>query len=228
LVDVRAIVFDLDDTLYPYRQFVSSGFRAVAQSLEDRHGVPAALALRTLRRASTGRDRGRELQRLCETFALESSLVPSLVALMHAHMPTLQLPTRAARVLRTLRPGWRLGVLTNGSPSIQARKVDALNLTPLVDAVVFAAACGSGEGKPSPDAFAAVLARLGASPEQAVFVGNDPVTDMAGAARAGMKTIYVSRSRDVGAMVCDAVATSLREVPALARRLVRSGGTHVH
>jgi putative hydrolase of the HAD superfamily len=155
--------------------------------------------------------------------------VPALVALMQAHTPTLHLPAGAARVLRTLRRGWRVGILTNGTPAIQARKVDALDVAPLVDTVVFAAACGTGQGKPSPDAFAAVLDQLGARPATSVFVGNDPVADIAGAAGVGMKTIYVAPSRETaGAVPCDAIAISLREVPALARRLVRREGMHVH
>jgi len=51
LRDQRAIVFDLDDTLYPYRAFVRSGFRAVACRLVADRGIPPAAVLRVLRRA---------------------------------------------------------------------------------------------------------------------------------------------------------------------------------
>ena len=40
MADARALVFDLDDTLYPYRQFVSSGFRAVAAEVERAQAYP--------------------------------------------------------------------------------------------------------------------------------------------------------------------------------------------
>ena len=63
LPDRRAVVFDLDDTLYPYRRFVLSGFAAVAAHLAARRaasiarvGVPRAGA-RLARPA-----RGREIQ----------------------------------------------------------------------------------------------------------------------------------------------------------------------
>ena len=49
----RAIVFDLDDTLYPYRAFVRSGFRAVGQRLAEERGVSVTSVLRALRQASS-------------------------------------------------------------------------------------------------------------------------------------------------------------------------------
>ena len=74
----RAIVFDLDDTLYPYRAFVCSGFRAVACCLAVERGLRAAAVLRVLRRALAGGQRGRELQQLCASFDLPESLVRPL------------------------------------------------------------------------------------------------------------------------------------------------------
>jgi putative hydrolase of the HAD superfamily len=214
-------VFDLDDTLYPYRQFVLSGFAAVAAYLERHHGIPSSRALETLKAARRRRP-GRELQKLCETFDLPASYVPALVALIRSHRPSLRLPTRSALVLRSLRRHWRLGVLTNGIPSVQVRKVAALGLDRLVDAVVCAVDCGDGRGKPASDGFVEILVRLGTAPDRAVFVGDDPCADVAGATRIGMKTIHVVRGRAPHAAPVppDAAVASLAEVPTLAAVLV--------
>ena len=45
-----AVIFDLDDTLYPHVQHVHSGFAAVATYVDRHFGVPA----RRLRDASPG------------------------------------------------------------------------------------------------------------------------------------------------------------------------------
>ena len=37
---VKAILFDLDDTLYGEKTYVASGFRAVARDLESEIGIP--------------------------------------------------------------------------------------------------------------------------------------------------------------------------------------------
>src|SRR4051794_802771 len=120
MTDARAIVFDLDDTLYPYRLFLLSAFQLVAAAVEQDYGVPAVAALRTLKHGHTHGARGCELQYLCAAAGLPVSLVPSLRELVRQHMPSLRLPQHSARVLLQLRRDWRIGVLTNGDPPIQA------------------------------------------------------------------------------------------------------------
>lgn len=216
----RAIVFDLDDTLYPYRAFVRSGFRVVGQRLAEERGLPARVVLKVLRRALIAGERGRELQALCARFALPPSVVPALTDLIREHSPSLRLSPRTRRVLASLRGSWRLGILTNGVPRIQRRKIDALGLELFVDAVIFASEHG---GKPHASAFHAALERLGAQPSQAVFVGDDRGADIDGAAAIGMNTIHLRpRLAD-----CDCEAAgigvhieTLDEVPETADRLV--------
>ncbi len=202
----RAIVFDLDDTLYPRRAFVRSGFAAAAAVLSARTSVPAHSIYRLLCRATRAHE-GRELQRVCARLGVPEHDVPALVDVIRAHRPRLSLARQVVSALERLRRDWRIGILTNGVPAIQRRKIDALGLAPLVDAVVCAADCGRGAGKPDPAAFRAVLARLGAEPRLTVFVGDDPIADIAGARRAGLQTIQVP-------------GPSWRRLPRLAARLI--------
>jgi putative hydrolase of the HAD superfamily len=224
LRDRRAIVFDLDDTLYPYRAFVGSGFRAVACRLAAERSLPPAAVLRVLRRALANGQRGHELQELCARFELPESLVGSLAELIREHTPSLRLPGESVQVLRTLRKDWKLGVLTNGEPHIQRRKVAALGVGDLVDAVLFASECGDRNGKPAPSAFRAALDRLNVEAASAVFVGDDPRTDIEGAAAVGMKTIHVTsyfgEHERCGSASCRIHVRRLNLIPAIAEQLV--------
>jgi putative hydrolase of the HAD superfamily len=204
-----ALIFDLDDTLYPERQFVRSGFRAVASEVTRRFGVPPRAALATLVRALRQGNRGQALQDLCRQHDLPSTIVPELVEIIRAHVPTLRLPASSASVLACARRrGWRVGVLTNGRPDVQARKAAALGLGALVDTVVYAHDCGSRLGKPAREPFETVLARLGSPPEDGVFVGDDPWCDIAGARDAGLRTILLRR-REQGGQLAPACAPDL-------------------
>jgi putative hydrolase of the HAD superfamily len=223
----RAIVFDLDDTLYPYRAFLRSGFTAVGARLAAERGLSAPAVVRCLRDALRTPQRGRELQRLCEQFALPVDLIPMLKTTMRHHAPSLRLPGASRLVLTELRARWRVGVLTNGDPVVQRRKTEALRLGSFVDVVVFACECGDGFGKPAPQTFHTVLDRLEARPEAAVFVGNDVQADMMGASSVGMRTIHVGPDardarRPCGSNACSAHAQSLRHVPELAEQLLRN------
>ncbi len=220
----RAIIFDLDETLYPERRFLLSGCVAVARHLEKQAGIPRADAYRTLALALRRGRRGQALQILCREHGLREDIIPRLVDIVRTHRPRLRLPAASADVLKALRPEWRIAVLTNGLPSVQARKVRALGLAPLVDHVVFAGE-HSPQGKPDRAVFMEVLYRLGTDERQTVMVGDDPWCDIAGARRVGLHTIRIRRGLHRSAPVApaseaDVVVPSLADVPVAARRLV--------
>jgi putative hydrolase of the HAD superfamily len=222
----RALLFDLDDTLYPERRFLLSGYAAVAAEIERRSGVPAGAVFGYLSRAARSGRRGEAFQDVCARFALDYGLVPQLLSVYRQHEPRLRLPRATRQTLWYLRMSWRIAIVTNGLPDVQRRKVAALGLESFVDAVVFAHACGSGEGKPAPEAFLDALDRLDVSPWLAVMIGDDPVCDIAGARALGLRTIRIEQGRPrhvqsgqpVGA---DAVVNSLYAVPIVAEQLLQ-------
>jgi putative hydrolase of the HAD superfamily len=224
LPEPRAVVFDLDDTLYPYRRFVLSGFATIAHDLQRAFGCDRRAAFRVLVRASRGPARGKEVQVCLAALQLPDHLGPPLAARIRDHQPALRLPRETAATLAALRQaGWRLGVVTNGAPAVQARKIAALGLMPWLNAVVYASEYGSGAGKPEPDAFFEIGRRLGVSPSATVVVGDSEDCDISGALAAGMHAIryagWTGRAdRETrGAHRID----RLSRVPALARALVR-------
>lgn len=81
-----------------------------------------------------------------------------------------------------------IACVTNGRDFFQRNKISSLGLTSYFDAVVT-----SGElsiKKPDQRIFAECLNRLGATPEESVFVGDSMEADMAPAKRMGMKTVW--------------------------------------
>ncbi len=125
----------------------------------------------------------------------------------------------AEPALRDLREECRLGLVTNGAPDLQREKLEQSGLGHFFDAVVV-----SGEvdiGKPDPRIFALALERLGVRPSEAVMVGDNPARDIAGAQRAGLKTVFIQRpdlERDLSGITPDAHIVDLDQLrPALSR-----------
>jgi putative hydrolase of the HAD superfamily len=220
----RAMLFDLDDTLYPLRSFVRSGFVACARYLDREMGFNPRETLTILQTASAGPERGRELQACTAHFGLPGTMVSVLIDVIRQHKPALRLPEASGDVLRSLRDGWRLGIVTNGLHEIQARKVGALALAPLLDTIVYANSIGDGRGKPEPEPFLEAVRRLGVTVERTVFVGNDLGCDVFGADRVGMRTVHLRRSLPTSGptRVCtpDATIKSLRELRTIGDALV--------
>jgi putative hydrolase of the HAD superfamily len=227
----RALLFDLDETLYPEPRFMLSGFAAVATEVARVSGTPASTALWHLARTARGGGRVWAFQSLCERFELDLALVPAFLETYRRHQPRLRLSREARAVLADVRPTWRTAIITNGAPDVQARKVEALGVGVLVDEVVLAHATGGGAGKPDAEPFLEALERLGVEPARAVMVGDDPWADIHGATRLGIRTIRLRRGRLAtlpahGEPGADAEATRLRDVPAAAARLLQERPVH--
>jgi len=73
-----------------------------------------------------------------------------------------------------------------------------------------------GIRKPDPRVFQTTLSALGVGAAAAVHVGDDPVADVAGAKRAGLRAVYVRRRAGAPEVAeADATIGSLRELPAV-------------
>lgn len=199
---IRAVVFDLDDTLYPEWQFVVGGFRAAARFLGPLTGLPEKnLLLRMLELFNS--DKATVFERLVAEIGEWSNsewrsadIVRELLSCYRRHRPRLRLFPDAAKVLPELR--WRgllLGLVTDGDADIQRSKVRALGLDALFDAVVYTdeLAPDRRHWKPSPCGFTQVARLLGVDPPQAVYVGDNPAKDFAGAAAIGMRIVWIRR-----------------------------------
>lgn len=81
-----------------------------------------------------------------------------------------------------------------------------------------------GLRKPDPALFRVTLAALEVRPADAVHVGDDPVADVAGAKRAGLRAVYLRREAGAPAPPgADATIGSLRELPAVLTALGEGG-----
>jgi putative hydrolase of the HAD superfamily len=226
LLDTRGLILDLDDTLYPREDYVQSGLMAAARHLEGHFGIPALESFAVMSAARREGRAGVELQAACGRYALPSSMIPLLVDVIRGHRPVLRLPDTTGAVLRQLKAdGWRLVVLTNGLPSMQRLKVDALGLAALVDGTVYADEHATG-GKPSPMVFQEALRRLETSVERAVMVGDDPTCDIEGARAVGLKTVRLAGPPRTVTLEADAVIDSLASLPGAAAALLEAVNVH--
>lgn len=81
--------------------------------------------------------------------------------------------------------GVPVGILTNGWSPLQQHKADRVEFEgPVI------VSADLGIQKPEPQAFAALAEALGAPPEEIAYVGDSPVSDVAGAIRAGMMGVW--------------------------------------
>lgn len=191
---LQAVVFDLDDTLYPEREYVLSGFREVAAWSEANLGLPAASAYTELEEIYRSGLRGNIFDVWLASHKLaDSTLISTLVRVYREHEPAIRPFPEIPSILQGLKTGYRLGLLSDGWLKVQQRKLAALKLAHYFDCVVFSDEWGREAWKPNVRCFNLLLERLAISAAEAVYVGDNPTKDFLGARKAGLDTIWIRR-----------------------------------
>lgn len=190
---IRLIVFDLDDTLYPEREYAVSGLRAVGEWWVSEGGDPAfaRVAVRLFEQGRRGDIFNAALSELGARATPD--LVASMVAVYRSHEPELGLYPDAAWALGHFRHEHQLAVITDGYLEAQQRKVHALGVEALVDAVFYTDALGREHWKPSPRAFLLAMERFGRFPSECVYVGDNPAKDFIAPNRLGWSSVRILR-----------------------------------
>ena len=196
--DIKAVLFDLDDTLIDraggfarmcrhwYRTLPAGGRpdseqRFVARMAAwDRDGLPKHEIYGNLLRCWPG-------------------CFPSVEAAIDCHRTQLApftafAPRTRALLARLRREGFATAVVTNGTAASQRSKVQHWGLPDLVDAIVVSEEIGAA--KPDPAIFRHALGAISADRTSTLFVGDQPVADVCGARRLGMLTAWIHHGRD--------------------------------
>lgn len=189
----RALLFDLDDTLYLEEEFVRSGIDAVARHLAPRLGVGRDELVDRLWYDFRRLGRTGLFDRLVKAYPDSSLSVPELVAVYREHEPVLALSGEVCALLAGLRQRYKLAIVTDGLPATQKKKIAALQLEAMVDAIVYPWELDAP--KPAPLAFHEACRLLEVTPDQAVIVGDDPFHDVEAARAAGIACIRIRTGR---------------------------------
>jgi putative hydrolase of the HAD superfamily len=191
----RAIVFDLDDTLYPERDYVFSGFQAVALWADDHLGIPTEQGVAELRHLFERGARGDTFNRWLAKYNLTNEdLVHRMVDVYREHHPVLTPFPEVPDLLTLLQRHYYLGLVSDGYLSVQQRKLTALGLSHYFDAIVFSDEWGRAAWKPNVRPFETILQRLTVEATKSIYVGDNPTKDFFGARQIGMFTVWVQWS----------------------------------
>ncbi|SIR29233.1 putative hydrolase of the HAD superfamily [Haladaptatus litoreus] len=184
---VTAVGFDLDDTLAvtdrPRATLLSDATEAVSAPSLSRDDYLDAHS----RHLATETREPIFADLLPEESKISSETLTE--AYRNAILDALTPLTGIPNMLDTLRQNYRVGLLTNGPVVAQRGKIAQLGWEPYFDTTIVTGELDAG--KPDSRAFDALCSELESSPEETVYVGDNPKMDVLGANDAGMMTVQV-------------------------------------
>jgi HAD superfamily hydrolase (TIGR01549 family) len=207
---VKAVLFDLDDTLFDHLYSTRQGLLAVCQAYPcfQQHTIEALFAdytrlldevhLRVLA-GRLSKDEARR-ERFRRFFLLHGPDTEDLLnAVEHAaclHRETYQASRQvvagAVALLEYLHGKVKTAIVTNNLQAGQVEKLHHLQLDHLIDALVTSEETGSI--KPDPGIFRIALERVGCQASEAVMIGDAWKSDVLGATQAGIRAIWLNRT----------------------------------
>ncbi|MCU0952231.1 MAG: HAD family hydrolase [Burkholderiaceae bacterium] len=199
----RAVLFDLDDTLYDHRHAIGAALREVCEvapallthgfdALRARYDVALeALHPRVLAgELSYEAARIERYRRLLNWVGAENLPAADLARRQAAaYRRHERLVPGAEAVLRALHAhGLRLAIVSNSTRAEQQGKLERLGVAALFDALVVSG--DHGIAKPDPRLFRIALDAVGVGAPDALMIGDRMTIDVHGARSAGMQALW--------------------------------------
>lgn len=184
--DLKAVIFDLDDTLYSEKEYVKSGYKQIGEFFSEIPNMSEKLWAEFLRGGNAIDQVLKAEGRYSEENKAECLRV------YRFHKPNIHLYAGVEQLLIRLRArGLKIGVITDGRPEGQRAKIQSLGLKKWVDEIIITDELGGVEyRKPNAKAFECMKQRIGVNFSEMAYVGDNPKKDFIAPEKLGMKTYY--------------------------------------
>jgi HAD superfamily hydrolase (TIGR01509 family) len=206
----RAVLFDLDDTLFDHRESAAEALRRVQAAhecfrrvpfdefeklhsalLEELH--PQVLNAR-MEMDEARRERFRRLFKRCGMPASDEVCATTASRYRTDYMEARRAVAGAASLVAAVRSRAKVGIVSNNMLQEQRDKLEFCGLSAHVDALIVSEE--AGVAKPDPAIFRMALDALDVTADQSVMLGDSWSADVVGAQAAGIRVVWFNPLRN--------------------------------
>jgi putative hydrolase of the HAD superfamily len=186
------VLFDLDDTLCDHDTSLRLRLRyAFQEAMAGRESVDLDdLVEASAKEAIAGTAHFAEMLRQ-RGIDDPAEVTRATERYVHDRFRGLQLFDESLDVVAAVSRHTQVGMITNGPSQIQRDKIRLLKIGELFPIILVSEE--EGVWKPDPNIFARAVARAGVAAADAMYIGDSPEHDMAGARAAGLISVWINR-----------------------------------
>ncbi|MFC9414322.1 HAD family hydrolase [Bacillus mobilis] len=190
---IKAIVFDMDDTLYKEKDYVVSGFKAVDDWIKEDY-KKIGFYNTAIQLFDSGERKfvfNKALEKLNITY--DEKLISNLIEKYRLHKPDIQLLDEADWVLGNLTNNVKIGLISDGYLITQERKINALKLKERFHSIILTDKLGREYWKPSQLPYEKISKELQVPHQQCVYIGDNLSKDFITAKKLNWITVHINR-----------------------------------
>ncbi len=194
---IKAVFFDMDDTIYDTSGFAAIARRAAVKSMVH-NGLKCDEDKGYERLMDIVKEKGSNYDKHFNLLVKEINgeedpliIVNGIITYHNTKFSMLKLEPESFSILLYLKSkGYKVGLITNGKEIKQWEKLVRLGVYPFFDDVVTSESVGVE--KPDPEIFEIAMDRLNVTPNTSMMIGNNFEVDILGACRSGIQSIIIN------------------------------------
>lgn len=194
-MNVKVIIFDLDDTLYNEIDYVKSGFKEVSRFFSQKYDLDEEALFSTMIENLNLHGRGKVFDNTLSHFnILSKTNIKKSISLYRKHIPNLILPKESKKILQYYKDlNVPIYLVTDGNKIMQHNKIKGLNIEKTFKKVFITHRYGVKNAKPSPYCFIKIAEEEKVEYSDVVYIGDNINKDFVNIKALGFKTICVKK-----------------------------------
>lgn len=195
---IKAIIFDLDDTLFNEIEYVKSGFNVVAENISNLINKSKEEIFNELLRLFSINTKN-----VFDIYIKQNNLenilnLNRIINLYREHYPKIKLDYEIKNVLLNLKQKYKLGIITDGRPEGQWNKIRALGLDNIIENIIVTDELGGIEyRKPNTKAFEIMIEKFNVKYNEAIYIGDNINKDFIAPNILGMSSILLNNPNKI-------------------------------
>ncbi|GGF96526.1 HAD family hydrolase [Paenibacillus aceti] len=192
---IKAVVFDLDDTLISERKYIESGYLHISKVLCDKYHL-FENELYQLLIDLFNESPKYVFNRLLDRFGIIYTHrdIQQLIEEYRNHIPSIEFYNDVLPNLEVLKQEKiKIGIITDGYANAQRQKLNALKAHCYFDEIIVTDELGREYWKPHPRSFEIIKSKLNVDYNEMIYIGDNPEKDFYISSIYPIKTIRINR-----------------------------------
>jgi putative hydrolase of the HAD superfamily len=196
---IKAVIFDLDDTLISEMDYIKSGYSHISYILSCEHGLIDKDVYDQLF-IEFNMDKKNVFNRVLDRFSIsyDKEYIYKLVNEFREHKPNINFFADVIPTIKMLKKNdFKVGIITDGYKVAQRLKLQAVNAFELFDELIITDELGREFWKPNKRPFEIIKEKLDVDFDEMVYVGDNPEKDFFIGSIYPISTVRIKRENGV-------------------------------